>query len=88
MPHHLEAVTARFIESLAAQGGKPIYILPIAEARNVLESAQGQAITTLPADIDQHMLAAGPTGQIAIRTIRPPDASGQLPVIMYFHGGG
>jgi acetyl esterase len=87
-PNYLEPVTARFIESLAAQGGPPIYTVSIADARHVLETVQAQPIKKSPADIDQRTLAAGPTGQISIRTIRPPHASGQLPVIMYFHGGG
>jgi acetyl esterase len=30
----------------------------------------------------------GPTGSTRIRIVRPPDATGPLPVLMYFHGGG
>ncbi len=33
-------------------------------------------------------LLAGPTGRIGLRIVRPHGASGILPGVMYFHGGG
>jgi acetyl esterase len=88
MPTNLEPSTGKFIDALVAQGGKSIYTLSIAEARNVLESAQAQRVAKVPADIEQRTLSVGPTGDISIKIIRPPKTSGTLPVIMYFHGGG
>jgi acetyl esterase len=88
MSTNLESITGKFIEALAAHGGKPIYTLSVSEARKVLESAQAQRVAKSPADIDQQTLAVGPTGDISIKIVRPPKTSGTLPVIIYFHGGG
>jgi acetyl esterase len=88
MSTNLEPITRKFIDAVAAQGGKPIYKLSITEARNILESAQAQRVAKLATDIQQGTLAVGPTGDISIKIVRPPKTSGTLPVIMYFHGGG
>ena len=45
----LEPTTQKFIDALAAQGGKPIYQLSNAEARAVLEGLQSQPVDKLPA---------------------------------------
>ncbi len=86
--HHLEKTTESFIDKLNSQGGKPIYQLEIAEARQVLEMLQAQTIHKLPAKIEDKMIPVGPKGQISIRIIRPQNAEGPLPVTIYFHGGG
>jgi acetyl esterase len=84
----LEPTTQNFINVLSAGGGPPIYKLSPADARNVLAGAQAQPIEKMPAQIEDRVLSTGPTGKVNIRIIRPERASGTLPVIMYFHGGG
>ena len=42
----------------------------------------------LTADIDDEVLAVGPTGSVGVRIVRPPGNTDALPVVMYFHGGG
>jgi acetyl esterase len=84
----LEAKTQGFIDALTAQGGKPIYELSYADARKVLEDAQSGNIAKLPADIEDKILPAGPTGDVSVRIYRPQGSKGLLPVVMYFHGGG
>jgi acetyl esterase len=85
----LEPKTQAFIDALAAQGGKPIYELSYADARQELEGAQASAgVTALPADTEERVLPVGPTGEVAVRIYRPKGAQGLLPVVMYFHGGG
>ena len=84
----LEPTTQKFIDALAAQGGKPIYQLSNAEARAVLEGLQSQPVDKLPAVEEDRTIPGGPSGQVSVRIIRPEKATGKLPVIMYFHGGG
>ena len=84
----LEPATQAFIDSLAAQKGKPIYELSYKDARKVLEDAQAKPVAKLPADIEEKVLPVGPTGEVSVRIYRPPNAKGPLPAVMYFHGGG
>jgi acetyl esterase len=84
----LEPTTQAFIDALAAQGGKPIYELSYADARNVLEEAQAGAVAKWPADVEERVLPVGPTGEVSVRIYRPQGGTGPLPVVMYFHGGG
>jgi acetyl esterase len=84
----LEPTTQQFIDALAAAGGPPIYSLSPAAARDVLAGAQAQPVAKLPASIDDTTFPVGPTGSVRIRIVRPQGASGALPVVMHFHGGG
>jgi acetyl esterase len=85
----LEPATRAFIDAVNSQGGTPLYQLPYADARNILEQAQASAtVTKLPADVEERVLPVGPTGEVSVRIYRPKGATGPLPVVMYFHGGG
>jgi acetyl esterase len=84
----LEPATQAFIDALAAHGGAPIYTLSPTDARAVLAGAQAGPIARLPARIEDQVWPVGPTGQVAVRIVRPAHATGVLPVVMYFHGGG
>ena len=84
----LEPTTQAFVDSLAAQKGKPIYELSYKDARKVLEDAQAKPVAKLPADIEDKVLPAGPTGEVSVRIYRPQNAKSPLPTVMYFHGGG
>ncbi|MFG2848593.1 alpha/beta hydrolase [Kitasatospora sp. NPDC048296] len=72
----------------AAAKNPPIYTLSYADARKALDSVQSGPVDVLPADISHRTLPVGPTGSVDIRIVRPQGATGKLPVIMYFHGGG
>ena len=83
-PHMLH-----FLKELEAQGGPPLYTLSPADARLVLVNVQRSvSIPMMPADSSDRTIAGGPTGEIALRIVRPQGASAALPGIMYFHGGG
>jgi hypothetical protein len=83
-PHILDFLTA-----LDAQGGSPLWTLSPTSAREVLLSVQRSVtVPKLPVDIADCTLLAGPTGRIGLRLVRPQGASGALPGVMYFHGGG
>ena len=83
-PHILD-----FLKEQTVQGGPPLYTLSPADARNVLLSLQRSVtIPMLSADCEDCTIRGGPTGEIALRLVRPHGASGALPGVMYFHGGG
>ena len=86
---HLDPHILDFLKALEAQGGSPLYTLSPADARNVLLSLQRSVtVPTLPADSSDRTIRGGPTGEVALRIVRPHGVSGALPGIMYFHGGG
>src|SRR5260370_3739214 len=86
---HLDPHILDFLQALEAQGGPPLGTLSAGSARDVLHSLQRSVtVPTLPADISDCTLLGGPTGEIALRIVRPHGASGALPAVMYFHGGG
>src|SRR5437870_2349531 len=88
-PLHLDPHILDFLKVLEAQGGPPLCTLSAASARNVLLSVQRSVtVPTLPATSSDRTLRGGPTGEIALRLVRPQGASGALPAVMYFHGGG
>ncbi|MFP1879718.1 alpha/beta hydrolase [Lonsdalea quercina] len=85
---HLERGTQAFVNSLNSGHGKPIEQLSPADARKVLSDAQasvkvdmsGVAITEKTIQVDGKPLT--------LTIVRPENASGELPVFMFFHGGG
>jgi acetyl esterase len=86
---HLDPHILDFLKAQTAQGGPPLWTLSTASARDVLLSVQRSVtVATLPVDSADRTLRGGPTGQIALRLVRPQGLSGVLPGVMYFHGGG
>jgi acetyl esterase len=82
----LERGTQAFVDSLS---GPPLYTLTPTAARDVLSTIQRSAkITLAPASIHDLELPIGPTGHTRVRVVRPEGAKGQLPTIIYIHGGG
>jgi acetyl esterase/lipase len=72
----------------AAAKNPPIYTLSFADARKALDTAQAGPVPVLPADVSHRTLPVGPTGKVTIRIVRPAGVKGNLPAVMYFHGGG
>jgi acetyl esterase len=83
----LDTQTQDFITSIA--GLPPIYTLTPEAARNLISDAQKSAKVKL-ADVasEDRVLKVGPTGRTDIRVMRPAEAKGTLPAIVYIHGGG
>jgi acetyl esterase len=85
----VEQNTRAFLESLQQNPGPPLYTLSPGQARDVLSGLQAGPVTKLPAEIENRTISGGPTGEISIQIIRPPNSSNEtLPVVIYFHGGG
>jgi acetyl esterase len=73
----------------AAASGTPIYELSHKGARAVLASVQKQKIpASAPTTTQDLVWNIGPTGAVRVRIIRPADAKGAIPAILYYHGGG
>jgi acetyl esterase len=84
-PVVLEPASQAFAEATA----KPpfLYQLTPAEARKVLDDVQAAPIDKLPVE-DRWITVPAEVGDVPVRIIRPPDAAGTLPAILYIHGGG
>jgi acetyl esterase len=84
----LEPATQKLIDAITASGGPPLYKLDPPAARAVLTKVQDVPVAKAPASIEDTTFPVGPTGTTRIRILRPEKASGMLPVVMWFHGGG
>jgi acetyl esterase len=84
-PVVLEPESQAFVEATA----KPpfLYELSPAEARKVLDDVQAAPIDKLPVK-ERWITVPAEVGDVRVRIVRPPDAVGTLPVILYMHGGG
>ncbi|MDU9405889.1 alpha/beta hydrolase [Pseudomonas sp. zfem004] len=84
----VERNTQGFLDALAAGGGKPLETLAPKDARAVLSGAQaGVKVDVSGIRVERHTIQVD--GQpLQIRVVRPEGATGNLPVFMFFHGGG
>src|SRR3954462_13804858 len=81
----LESASQALAEATA---GPPfLYELSPAEARAVVDELQAAPIDKLPV-ADRWITVPADVGDVRVRIVRPPDAVGTLPVILYMHGGG
>lgn len=80
------AGVAAFLKALNSSGGKPIEQLSPAAARAVLTGAQKGA-TLPPASVSEKTIEV--LGKpLTLTIVKPENATGTLPVFMFFHGGG
>ncbi|MBH3338536.1 alpha/beta hydrolase [Pseudomonas mendocina] len=80
--------TQNFLNALNSGGGKPIEQMSPSEARAVLTGAQASVKVDLSGtEVSERTITAD--GQtIKLTIVRPEKQAGDLPVFMYFHGGG
>jgi acetyl esterase len=87
----IEPQTQAWLNDLtaASAGGPPLYELSPQDARQVLRDVQTSVpLDLVPADIDDRVIAGGPTGKISLRIVRPTNLTGRLPIVLHCHGGG
>jgi len=84
----LEPPARNLADTLAASDGPPLYTLSPADARAVLDGAQAGDIPMAPAEIEDHTIPGGPDGTVSITVVKPATRNGNLPVVVYTHGGG
>ncbi|WP_055127285.1 alpha/beta hydrolase [Pseudomonas mediterranea] len=84
----VEHNTQKFLDALNAGTSKPLEQLSPKDARAVLVGAQAGVKLTLPkADVSEKTIQVD--GQsINLTIVRPAGVKGELPVFMFFHGGG
>jgi len=82
----LEPEAQAFAEAVA----KPPFLFTLGPERGriALEEAQAGQMSKLPVDIEDLTVDNGPSGQVALRIMRPQHAPATLPVIVYIHGAG
>ena len=84
----VEHNTQAFLQALEAGGGKPLETLSPQDARSVLVGAQASVKVDLSGvSVSEKTIQTG--GQsIPLTIVRPEGVQGELPVFMFFHGGG
>ena len=87
-PPYLTPSVQSFLDALATEGGPQIYQLSPADAREALRAGQAVEVAKPAADIQDRTIPGGPHGEVSVRIVRPKGATGTLPALMYFHGGG
>lgn len=86
---YLDKVTEIFIKEVELKGGKPLYELTPAQAREFLTNLQYQYHKNIDADVEDVEIFSELAGTISLRLVRPKEHKGEkLPLIIYCHGGG
>ncbi|MCW2599402.1 MAG: esterase [Frankiales bacterium] len=82
----LEPAAAAFAEATA----QPPYLFELspAEGRKTVDDVQAGEVSKPAVDEEWVTVPGGPTGSVKARIVRPADATGTLPVILYIHGAG
>jgi acetyl esterase len=80
---NLEPRTKQFLEGLKALGGPPLHERPVAAARAFLAEAQAHPTSLAPARIERRAV-----GDLDLVIVHPEGAGGELPGVLYLHGGG
>ncbi|MDQ1697861.1 MAG: acetyl esterase [Frankiaceae bacterium] len=82
----LEPAAQAFAEATAT----PPFVsdLPPSEGRALVDEVQSGEIAKPDVDEEWITIAGGPTGEVKVRIVKPPGASGTLPVVLYIHGAG
>jgi acetyl esterase/lipase len=84
-PVVLEPASQEFVDATSTPPF--IYELTPDEARKVLDDVQAEPIDKLSVD-ESWITVPAQVGNVRVRIVRPPDATGTLPAILYMHGGG
>lgn len=78
----------KFLEALNSSGGKPIEQLSPKDARQVLIDAQNSVPVDLSGIERSEKMIDHDGKPLQLHIVRPAGAMGDLPVFMFFHGGG
>jgi acetyl esterase len=84
-PVVLERASQEFVDATSAPPF--LYELTPTEARKVLDDVQSEPVEKLRVN-EEWVTVPAEVGDVNVRIVRPPNATGTLPVILYMHGGG
>jgi acetyl esterase len=83
--YNLDPPAAQLVEYFSQ--GPPLNELPIADVRNAIDAAQAGADET--PDVEQSWITVpAEVGDVSVLIIRPRGLDGDLPTVLYMHGGG
>jgi acetyl esterase len=82
----LEPAAQQFADATA----DPPYLSDLGpeKGRRTIAEVQSGPVDMPDAEIEELTVAGGPTGDVAVRIVRPRGATGPLPVVLYIHGAG
>jgi acetyl esterase len=82
----LEPAAQAFVEATA----NPPFLSDLGpvEGNKVVDQTQSGEIYKPEVQIEDRTVPGGPSGEVSVRIMRPPGATGPLPVILYIHGAG
>lgn len=82
----LEAEALKFVKDTA----NPPFLFDLGpqKGRETVDEVQSSPVSKQPVDIEDRTIEGGPSGTVAVRILRPQQASMKLPVIVYIHGAG
>lgn len=77
-------------EEFAKATDKPPFLFDLGpeKGRETVDQVQSEPIDKPPAKIEDLRISRGPGGSVSLCIVRPPQASGPLPAIVYIHGAG
>jgi acetyl esterase/lipase len=83
---HLESAAKEFAKAT----DKPPFLFDLgpAKGRETVDQVQSEPTEKPAAMIEDLEIFGGPSGKVSIRIVRPPQASGLLPALLYIHGAG
>lgn len=83
----VEKETREFLKAVHGNDEPQIYELSTQDARNVLIGAQTGDYEKLPVDvIEKEIIQDGIS--VSLRIVKPKNSNEEIPILMYFHGGG
>jgi acetyl esterase/lipase len=82
--YNLEKAAAEVVAYLSQ--GPPLYELPLDEVRKAVDGAQAEV--PMPDVEEAWITVRADVGDVRILLIKPRGVDGQLPVVLYMHGGG
>jgi acetyl esterase len=83
--HYLEPAAQAFADATATPPF--LYELGPDGARKVLDDVQAAPVP-MPDVVDTRITVPADVGDVQVRIVKPVDASGTLPTVLYMHGGG
>jgi acetyl esterase len=83
---HLEPAAQEFAKAT----DKPPFLFELspAKGRETVDQVQSEPIAKPAAKIEDLEISGAPSGKVSIRIVRPQQAAGSLPTILYIHGAG
>ncbi|SDG21455.1 acetyl esterase [Fontibacillus panacisegetis] len=82
----LEEVAMNFVKDTS----EPPFLFQLGpeKGRHAVNEIQLGEADKLPVNIEDLTIEGGPKGRVSIRLLRPRNATGKLPIILYIHGAG